>query len=141
MSTQFVIVALLEHIGKGIEDSTNMPSAEMHLEMESAKTFKQKNLATAQRTMANPTYNHYWIPMSFFVFSGKSSCRKEEERERTGDASVIRAKADERSVQFEADDESHARRDGAVQGPGRLEEGLRRHSSQAHGGAEITWFC
>lgn len=50
-SVQFVIVALLEHIGKGMEDSANMPSTEAHLEMESAKTFKQKNLVTAQRTM------------------------------------------------------------------------------------------
>lgn len=46
-----MIVALLEHIGKGIDDGANMPSAEMHMEMESAMTFKQKNLATAQRTM------------------------------------------------------------------------------------------
>jgi hypothetical protein len=44
-------VALLEHIGKSLEDTTSLPSQEMHLEMESAKSFKEKNLATAQRTM------------------------------------------------------------------------------------------
>ncbi len=46
-----MIVALLEHIGKGLEDSSNVPSQEMRGEMESARNFKEKNLATAQRTM------------------------------------------------------------------------------------------
>ena len=72
-----VIVALLEHISRGIEDSTNMPSqvrvnalqcnlhpketlTYLHLlaspqdapgEMEDTKTFEEKNLATAKRTM------------------------------------------------------------------------------------------
>lgn len=48
---QFMIVALLEHIGKGLEDSTALPSQEAMGEMENAKAFKEKNLATAQRTM------------------------------------------------------------------------------------------
>eukprot|EP00981_Chlorochromonas_danica_P002751 scaffold537_cov180-Ochromonas_danica.AAC.56 len=48
---QFMVVALLEHIGKGLEDSHNMPSQEMRGEMESAKQFKEKNLVTAQKTM------------------------------------------------------------------------------------------
>lgn len=46
-----VIVALLEHISRGIEDSTNLPTQEAMGEMEEAKTFKEKNLATAQKTM------------------------------------------------------------------------------------------
>lgn len=48
---QYVIVALLEDISKGIDDSANLPSQDAHLEMEDAKAFKEKNLATAQRTM------------------------------------------------------------------------------------------
>ena len=50
-AAQYMIVALLEHIGKGLEDSNNIPSQDMHEEMENAKTFKEKNLATAQKTM------------------------------------------------------------------------------------------
>ena len=46
-----VIVALLEHLSRGIEDSANMPSQEAMGEMEDTKTFKEKNLATAKRTM------------------------------------------------------------------------------------------
>jgi len=46
-----MIVALLESISKGIEDSTSMPSVEAMSEMESSRTFKEKNMATAQRTM------------------------------------------------------------------------------------------
>jgi len=46
-----VIVALLEHISRGLEDSTNMPTQEALGEMEDARTFKERNLATAQRTM------------------------------------------------------------------------------------------
>lgn len=48
---QYMVVALLEHIGKGLEDSTALPSQEVMGEMENAKAFKEKNLATAQRTM------------------------------------------------------------------------------------------
>jgi intraflagellar transport protein 74 len=48
---QYMIVALLEHIGKGLEDSTNMPTPEAMNEMENAKQFKEKNLMTAQKTM------------------------------------------------------------------------------------------
>jgi intraflagellar transport protein 74 len=50
---QFMIVALLEHIGKGLDDSNNMPTQDMKNEMESMKEFKEKNLQTAQRTMEN----------------------------------------------------------------------------------------
>ena len=48
---QFVVVALLEDISKGIDDSANMPSQDAASEMEDAKAFKERNLATAQRTM------------------------------------------------------------------------------------------
>jgi len=48
---QYVIVALLEDISKGLDDSSNMPTQDVHSEMEDAKTFKEKNLATAQKTM------------------------------------------------------------------------------------------
>lgn len=48
---QYMVVALLESIGKGLEDSTNMPSQEGRDEMDKARSFKEKNLATAQRTM------------------------------------------------------------------------------------------
>ena len=46
-----MIVALLESVSKGIEDSTSMPSVETMNEMESTRSFKEKNMATAQRTM------------------------------------------------------------------------------------------
>lgn len=46
-----MIVALLEHLSKGLEDSTNLPSQETFGEMEEAKIFKEKNLVTAQKTM------------------------------------------------------------------------------------------
>lgn len=48
---QYMVVALLEHIGKGLEDSSHLPSPEALGEMESARAFKEKNLATAQKTM------------------------------------------------------------------------------------------
>jgi len=48
---QYMVVALLEHIGKGIEDSSHLPSPEALGEMESARQFKEKNLVTAQKTM------------------------------------------------------------------------------------------
>jgi intraflagellar transport protein 74 len=41
---QYMIVALLEHIGKGIDASTALPTTEALQEMESAKQFKEKNL-------------------------------------------------------------------------------------------------
>jgi hypothetical protein len=47
--TRHTIVALLEHIGKGIEDQTSMPSQEALGEMKDASSFKKKNLDTAQR--------------------------------------------------------------------------------------------
>jgi intraflagellar transport protein 74 len=50
---QYMIVALLEHIGKGIDASTALPTTEALQEMESAKQFKEKNLLTAQKTMEN----------------------------------------------------------------------------------------
>jgi hypothetical protein len=55
-SSRDVIVALLEHIGRGMDESTNMPSREAHGEMEEAKAFKEKNLATAQvrRALSRP---------------------------------------------------------------------------------------
>jgi intraflagellar transport protein 74 len=46
-----LVVALLESISRGIEDSNNMPSQEVMSEMENTKSFKEKNMATAQRTM------------------------------------------------------------------------------------------
>eukprot|EP01034_Spumella_vulgaris_P025433 gene25433-31896_t len=48
---QYMIVALLESIGKGLEDSNNMPSQEGRDEMDKARDFKERNLATAQKTM------------------------------------------------------------------------------------------
>lgn len=46
-----LIVGLLEHIGRGIEDSTNMPSVDEKSEMENARDFKARTLESAQRTM------------------------------------------------------------------------------------------
>ena len=46
-----VIVALLEHIGRGIDEQSNMVTPEQYGDMEDNKTFKEKNLATAQKTM------------------------------------------------------------------------------------------
>lgn len=48
---QFMIVALLEHIGKGIDETTQLPTKDALGEMEDARAFKEKNLNTAQRTM------------------------------------------------------------------------------------------
>jgi len=48
-----IIVALLEHIGRNLEETNNMPSQEAVGEMEETKSFKEKNLATAQKTMAS----------------------------------------------------------------------------------------
>ena len=46
-----VVVALLEHIGRGIDEQSNMVTPEQYGDMEDNKTFKEKNLATAQKTM------------------------------------------------------------------------------------------
>lgn len=50
-AVQYIIVAILEDMSKNMDDGTNMPSQEAHLEMEDARTFKEKNLLTAQKTM------------------------------------------------------------------------------------------
>jgi intraflagellar transport protein 74 len=50
-AAQELIIALLEHLSKGIEDSSQLPTQEAMGEMEEAKHFKEKNLATAKRTM------------------------------------------------------------------------------------------
>jgi intraflagellar transport protein 74 len=50
-TVQDMIVKLLDSISRGIEDSANMPSQEVMTEMENTKTFKEKNMATAQKTM------------------------------------------------------------------------------------------
>jgi len=50
-SVQGMVVALLEDISKGLDDSSNMPTQEAHAEMEDAKTFKMRTLETAQSTM------------------------------------------------------------------------------------------
>ena len=49
------ITGLLEHIGTGIDDSTNLPDADVKAEMEDAKVFKERNLATAKKTMESLT--------------------------------------------------------------------------------------
>jgi uncharacterized phage infection (PIP) family protein YhgE len=53
--TKEMIVALLEHLSKGLEDSSNLPNQETYSEMEEAKVFKEKNLVTAQKTMESLT--------------------------------------------------------------------------------------
>jgi intraflagellar transport protein 74 len=50
-ASQDMIVALLEHISRELEDSTAIPSQEAALELQRDKNFKEKNLLTAQRTM------------------------------------------------------------------------------------------
>ena len=42
---------MLDHLSKGIEESNNLPSQNILGEMTEAKTFKEKNLVTAQKTM------------------------------------------------------------------------------------------
>lgn len=49
--TKATIVAVLEHIGKGLEDQHNLPSQEALGDMQDADMFKRKNFETAQRTM------------------------------------------------------------------------------------------
>lgn len=48
-NTKSLIVGLLEHIGRGLDDATNLPDADVLGEMEDAKAFKERNLATAQK--------------------------------------------------------------------------------------------
>jgi chromosome segregation ATPase len=50
-TVQDTVVALLQHIGRSIEDTEHMPTQESLGEMKDAKTFKAKNLATAEKTM------------------------------------------------------------------------------------------
>jgi predicted nucleic acid-binding Zn-ribbon protein len=50
-ASRSIIVGLLEHIGRGLDETSQMPSQEALGEMQDAQMFKQKNLATAQRTM------------------------------------------------------------------------------------------
>ena len=52
------IVALLEHISQGLDTSTTLPSQEALGEMKDNKSFKEKNLATAERTMASLQAEH-----------------------------------------------------------------------------------
>lgn len=49
------ITSLLEHIGTGIDDTQNLPDVEVKAEMEDAKVFKERNLATAKKTMESLT--------------------------------------------------------------------------------------
>ena len=51
--TKDTIVALLEHITLGLDASANLPSREALGEMKDNKSFKEKNLATAERTMTS----------------------------------------------------------------------------------------
>ena len=50
-TAQDMVVRLLESISRGIEDSNNMPTQEAMSEMENTRSFKEKNMATAERTM------------------------------------------------------------------------------------------
>lgn len=52
-STRSVIVGLLEHIGKGLEDQANIPTQEGLGDMVDADAFKKKNYITAQKTMVS----------------------------------------------------------------------------------------
>jgi intraflagellar transport protein 74 len=47
------VVALLEHISRTVDESSHMPSQDAVGEMQDAKTFKERNLVTAQKTMQN----------------------------------------------------------------------------------------
>merc|ERR1711991_772776 len=57
-TTKETIVALLEHISQGLDTSTTLPSQEALGEMKDNKSFKEKNLATAERTMASLQAEH-----------------------------------------------------------------------------------
>lgn len=46
-----IIVLLLESIGRGLDDSSSIITQEEKLEMDDQKSFKEKNLATAKKTM------------------------------------------------------------------------------------------
>jgi chromosome segregation ATPase len=45
------VVAILEHMSRGIEDVSNMPDQETRGGLEESKSFKEKNLRTAEKTM------------------------------------------------------------------------------------------
>lgn len=47
------IVALLEHISRTVDESAHMPTQDAVGEMQDAKSFKERNLITAQKTMEN----------------------------------------------------------------------------------------
>lgn len=47
------IVLLLEHISRTVDESSHMPTQDAVGEMQDAKTFKERNLQTAQKTMEN----------------------------------------------------------------------------------------
>ena len=49
------VTSLLVHIGTGIDDTQNLPDASVKAEMEDAKVFKERNLATAKKTMESLT--------------------------------------------------------------------------------------
>lgn len=57
-TTKDTIVALLEHISQGLDSSTSLPTQEALGEMKDNKSFKEKNLATAERTMASLQAEH-----------------------------------------------------------------------------------
>jgi intraflagellar transport protein 74 len=50
-NAQATVVALLEHMSRGIEDVANLPDQEMKGELDDVKSLKEKNLRTAERTM------------------------------------------------------------------------------------------
>lgn len=50
-----VIVGLLEHIGKGIDDGNSLPTQEVLGELQDVNKFKYKNLETAKKTMESLT--------------------------------------------------------------------------------------
>ena len=49
---------MLEHISQGLDSSTSLPTQEALGEMKDNRTFKEKNLATAERTMASLQAEH-----------------------------------------------------------------------------------
>lgn len=52
------IVVLLEHIGRSIDETSNMPTQDALGEMKDARSFKEKNLATAEKTMESLKGEH-----------------------------------------------------------------------------------
>lgn len=53
MEAKSTIVHLLEHISRTVDESSQMPSQDAVGEMQDAKTFKERNLVTAKKTMEN----------------------------------------------------------------------------------------